>query len=49
MNANYQIDFQQRLQEITDKIVPEICEFYTYLEKYPYMGACHEIGKKIKE
>lgn len=47
MNANYQIDFQQRLQEITDKIVPEICEFYTYLEKYPYMGAYHEIGKKI--
>jgi hypothetical protein len=47
MNDNYQANFQQRLQEITDKVVPEICEFYSYLEKYPYMGAQHEIGKKI--
>ncbi len=47
MSDNYQTVFQQRLQDITDKIVPEIYEFYSYLEKYPYMGAQHEIGKKI--
>ena len=33
MNDNYQENFKQRLQEIMDKIVPEICEFYGYLEK----------------
>lgn len=47
MSDNYQTVFLRKLQEITDKIVPEIYEFYSYLEKYPYMGAQHEIGKKI--
>jgi len=45
--GKYEIEFQQKFDEIVEIAQGKIQSFYDFLARYPYLGAEHEVGKEI--
>ncbi len=49
LKTKFEIEYEKKYDKIISKLAPDIEEFSYYLEKYPYLGLNHRIGKKIKK
>ena len=47
LKSKYEKQYEKKYKHITKKINPQIQEFANYIQKYPYLGAKHKVGKLI--
>lgn len=49
LENEYEAEIEKRFRVIQRKVVPNINEFEIFIEKYPYLGSMHLIGKRIEK
>lgn len=49
IKSAYEIDHDKKYHHISRKIEPSIIDFALYLERFPYLGSLHPVGKRINK